>query len=155
MPAALFRGAGFLAFWLMLAGRDPADLAVGIVTAGLAAWASLHLLPPSNRRLRPVAMLAFAGHFVGQSVRAGLDVALRAFAPSLPLKPGFVRYRSRIASADARATFYGISSLMPGTLPCGTEESGELVVHGLDVSQPIAADLAIEERRFDRMLSDG
>lgn len=155
LAALLYRGVGFFAFWLMLAGRDGADLAVGAVTAGLAAWASLHLLAPSSRRLQPLAMLAFAAHFLGQSVRAGFDVALRAFAPSLPLAPGFVRYRSLIDSADARATFFGLSSLMPGTLPCGTDATGDLVVHGLDVSQPIAADMAAEERRFGRMLADG
>jgi len=155
LAALSFRGIGFFAFWLMLAGRDPADMAVGVVTAGLAAWASLRLLPPSTRRLRPLAMLAFAGHFVSQSIRAGFDVALRAFAPSLPLRTGFVRYRSRIASPEARATFFGLSSLMPGTMPCGTDAEGDLVIHGLDVSQPIAADMANEERRFERMLSDG
>jgi multicomponent Na+:H+ antiporter subunit E len=151
----LFRGAGFFVFWLMLAGRDPTDFAVGAVTAGLAAWTSLYLLPPSTGRLRPLAILGFAMHFLDQSVRAGFDVALRAFTPSLPLKPGFVRYRSGIASAQARATFFGISSLMPGTLPCGSDPDGVLVVHGLDVAQPIASDLAAEEKRFDRMLSDG
>lgn len=152
--AVLFRGIGFFAFWLMLAGRDPADLAVGLVSAGLATWASLRLMPPGPGRLRPLAMLAFAGRFLVQSTRAGIDVALRAFAPSLPLKPGFVRYRSRIASPNARAAFFGVSSLAPGTLPSGIDETGDLVVHALDVSQPVAADLAAEEKRFGRMLSD-
>lgn len=152
--AVLFRGVGFFAFWLMLAGRDPADLAVGLVSAALAAWASLRLMPPGPGHLRPLAMLAFAGRFLVQSTRAGVDVALRAFAPSLPLQPGFVRHRSRIASPNARAAFFGLSSLAPGTLPTGTDETGDLVVHALDVSQQVAADLAAEEKRFGRMLSD-
>lgn len=139
----------------MLAGRDPADWAVGAVSAALATAASLRLLPPSGHRLRPMELIAFAGHFLAQSLRAGFDVALRAFTPSLPLRPGFVRYRSGLESSEAKATFLAVSSLMPGTLPCGTEPNGDLVVHGLDVTQPIAAELAAEEARFRRMKTDG
>lgn len=155
MIAALFRAVGFFLFWLMLAGREPADLVVGAVSAILATLASLRLLPPSGRRLRPLALVGFAGHFLAQSLRAGFDVAFRAFRPSLPLQPGFVRYRSRLGTPEAQATFLAVSSLMPGTLPCGTDDRGDLIVHGLDVTQPIAAELAAEEARFERMTSSG
>lgn len=154
LPAGALRGLGFFLFWLMLAGRDPADLAVGAVAAALAAWASLWLLPPSGVRLRPLAIVGFAGHFLTQSLLAGWDVALRALRPSLPLRPGFVRFRSRLDTPEARAAFLGVSSLMPGTLPCGQDETGATVVHALDVSRPVAGDLAAEEARFARMVSD-
>ena len=39
---------------------------------------------------------------------------------------------------------------MPGTLPTGTDEQGALLVHCLDTSQPVAANLAAEERLFIR-----
>jgi multicomponent Na+:H+ antiporter subunit E len=39
---------------------------------------------------------------------------------------------------------------MPGTLPTGTNEQGALLVHCLDVAQPVAANLAAEERLFIR-----
>ena len=152
---AAVRAVGFFVFWLMLAGRDPDDLIVGMVSAVLATWASMLLLPPSGRRLHPMAILAFTGHFLVQSLRAGWDVALCAFKPSLPLRPGFVTFRSRIASPETRAAFLGVSSLMPGTLPCGVDESGATIVHALDVSRPIAADLAADEARFGRLVSDG
>lgn len=152
---ATVRAVGFFVFWLMLAGRDPGDLLVGMISAGLAAWASMLLLPPSGRRLHPMALLAFTGHFLVQSLRAGWDVALCAFKPSLPLRPGFVTYRSQFVSAETRAAFLGVSSLMPGTLPCGVDDSGATIVHALDVSRPIAADLATDEARFGRMVSDG
>ena len=42
---------------------------------------------------------------------------------------------------------------MPGTLPTGTDENGALIVHCLDVGQPVAANLAAEEGLF--MLATG
>jgi multicomponent Na+:H+ antiporter subunit E len=39
---------------------------------------------------------------------------------------------------------------MPGTLPTGTGENGALVIHCLDMGQPVAANVAMEERRFMR-----
>ena len=39
---------------------------------------------------------------------------------------------------------------MPGTLPTGTDEQGALLVHCLDRGQPVAANLAAEERLFIR-----
>ncbi len=37
-----------------------------------------------------------------------------------------------------------------GTLPTGTDEQGALLVHCLDISQPVAANLRAEERLFIR-----
>jgi multicomponent Na+:H+ antiporter subunit E len=42
---------------------------------------------------------------------------------------------------------------MPGTLPVGVDEDS-LLIHGLDVAQPIAEDLAREEALFMRALGD-
>jgi multicomponent Na+:H+ antiporter subunit E len=39
---------------------------------------------------------------------------------------------------------------MPGTLPTGTNEEGALLVHCLDTSQPVAANLSAEELLFMR-----
>ncbi len=53
--AALLRGAGFFGFWLLLARPSAfawADLAVGLLAAALATWASLQLLAPGPSRLR-------------------------------------------------------------------------------------------------------
>ena len=40
--------------------------------------------------------------------------------------------------------------LMPGTLPTGADEQGTLLVHCLDTSQPVAANLKAEEQLFIR-----
>jgi multicomponent Na+:H+ antiporter subunit E len=142
----------FFAFWLMIAGAAPADLPIGAATAGLATWASLRLLPPSEVRLRPWALAGFVVHFLGQSVRSGVQVAWLAFRPSMPISPGFVTYRSHLSGSTLSA-FSAVSSLLPGTLPTGTDQQGALLIHCLDVSQPVAADLAREEAMFSRVLA--
>ncbi len=44
--AAMVRAAIFLAFWLMIAGRDLDGLPNGVAAAAAAAWTSLRLMPP-------------------------------------------------------------------------------------------------------------
>ncbi len=39
---------------------------------------------------------------------------------------------------------------MPGTLPTGIDDHGALLVHCLDIGQPVAANLKAEERLFIR-----
>jgi multicomponent Na+:H+ antiporter subunit E len=144
------RAAIFLGFWLMIAGYDLADLPLGLATAVAATWASLHLLPAGRFQSRPLSLVTFALHFIRQSAISGTDVAWRAFSPGLPLRPGFVVYPCHLQSSSGRDAFCALSSLLPGTLPAGTDENGALLVHCLDVSQPVAANLAVEEALFTR-----
>ena len=143
------RSVFFFVFWLMISKMEPAGAIVGTASAVLAAWLSLRLLPPGAARPRPLALLLFAARFAGQSIRAGFDVARRALDPALPISPGFVAYRPLTSSGNGRAAFYALSSLLPGSVPT-CEEDGALLVHCLDVRQPVAADLEAEERMFMR-----
>ncbi len=81
---------------------------------------------------------------------SGTDVAWRALNPNLKLKPGFVACPLRLPEGGARSAFCALSSLMPGTLPTGANERDELLVHCLDVGQPVAANLEAEEGLFIR-----
>jgi multicomponent Na+:H+ antiporter subunit E len=146
--AALARGAGFLAVWVVLIGTELSDLAVGVFTAGAATWTSLALLPPGPRRVRLTAVLSLIPHFLWKSVVAGVDVARRALDPRcLRLRPGFVACRVGFAPGPARNAFAAMTSLLPGTVPCA-DEDGALVYHCLDVGQPVLEELAEEERRL-------
>jgi multicomponent Na+:H+ antiporter subunit E len=87
-----------------------------------------------------------------QSVVSGTEVAWRALNPKLPPRPGFVVYPLHLPPGGARSAFCALSSLLPGTLPTGTGDNGALLVHCLDVDQPIAANLAAEESVFIRAL---
>ncbi len=154
----LLRGAGLFGFWLLLAGPGMldgflagawvallGDLLVGLLATLVATWVSLRLLPPSPGRLHIGALLKFIGHFLWQSVVAGVDVARRAFDPRLPLKPGFLTYPVAIPAGTGQAAFGAITSLMPGTLSVGTDPDGGLIYHCLDLDQPVAASLARDE----------
>ena len=142
----------FLAFWLMIAGYNPSDLPIGLIAAAAATWTSLRLLPRVKVQLRLLSLATFTLHFLRQSVSSGVEVAWRAFNPRLPLNPGFVVYPCRLRTAGSRSAFCALSSLLPGTLPAGSDEKGALLIHCLDVGQPIAANLAAEEALFSRAI---
>ena len=142
------RMAGFLGLWLALAGSSAGDLPVGVAAAAIATWTSLLLLPPTKGRLRPTAAVRLVASFLSQSVLAGIDVARRALDPRLPLRPGFVLFPIRIAPGPARDAFCALESLLPGTLPAGSNDRGALVVHCLDVDRPILAQMAADEALF-------
>jgi multicomponent Na+:H+ antiporter subunit E len=149
---AVRRAAGFLVLWLVLAGVDPADLPAAILAVAAATWTSLRLLPPGDARPLPLALARLVLRFVYQSVVAGVDIARRALDPRLPLQPGFVVYPARLPPGPGLNAFCTLTSLAPGTLPVGSDERGAIVIHCLDVGQPVAAHLAADEALFTRAL---
>jgi multicomponent Na+:H+ antiporter subunit E len=147
--SALWRVAFFFSLWLMTAGWQPKDLPVGIVAACGASCLSLALAPPRDVRLRVAPIFALVVRFLRGSIVAGFDVAFRALASRLRLAPGFVSYPLDISAGDARNVFCFYQSLQPGVLPTGIE-GDVLMIHGLDVSQPIAATVAQDEALFKK-----
>jgi len=150
LSALLIRGLGLFVLWSVLIGIAPADAVLGVIVAAVAARLSLYLLPVGALALRPLRLLAMLPHFLWQSVVAGVDVARRAFAPRMPLRPGFITYRTRIARGARRNAFTSYTSLLPGTVPCGDDgaDADGIVYHCLDVGQPIVQDLTREEQRI-------
>jgi multicomponent Na+:H+ antiporter subunit E len=123
------------------------------VAATAATWVSLRLVPADGYDIRWGALLRFLPHFLWQSVVAGLDVARRAFDPRMPLRPGFIAYPIGFRSSTACNTFTTITSLLPGTVPCGVED-GQLIYHCLDIDQPVAAELKAEEQRLATFIDE-
>jgi len=148
--AILVRGIAYFVVWMIMAGGRDADVLPGLAAAALATWISLVLLPldPAFAQVRPLAVLRLAIRFVWGSVVAGLDIARRAFSPSLPLKPGYVTYPVALPPGTSRNLFTSVTSLMPGTLPSGTGRSEGVIYHCLDVDQPVIRDLGQEEARL-------
>jgi multicomponent Na+:H+ antiporter subunit E len=150
--SAALRSLGFLLVWLILAGTNPVDLPAGIAAALAAMWVSLRLTPPGHgTSVRPLKAAQYVLRFLTQAIVAGTDVAWRALDPRLPLQPGFVTFRSRLPAGGEREAFCAITSLLPGTLPAGESADG-LIIHCIDVRQPVTAQLRAEEARFIEML---
>lgn len=148
--AALPRFVGLLAVWVVSGGADLKGLAVGAATAAIATWFSLRLLPAGVLRLRPLPLLSLLLRYPLQALRAGTEVARRAF--DLRLSPGCVAYAPLTPPSVQRDAFLTWSSLQPGTLPAGEDGvSGAVAIHALDVTQPVAASMAAEEARFARI----
>lgn len=144
------RAAGFLALWLILAGWHPADIPAAIAAVVAATWVSLLLSPPGHHRLSWLALGQLVLRFPAQSLIGGIDVAIRAFSPSLPLHVGTVPYAPRLRAGPMRDAFLAYASALPGTIPI--EVDGRVVIHCLDATQPAARQLAEEEARFLRVI---
>jgi multicomponent Na+:H+ antiporter subunit E len=146
------RAAFFFGFWLILCGVKSADLLIGIIAAIIATWASRRLLPLGRRSLRPIPLVRLVLRFLRQSIVAGIDVAWRALDPRMPLRPGFVVYQSHFPLGPMQNAFCTMTGLLPGTLPSGSDKNGDLVIHCLDVSQPVVEQLAAEEAVLQQVL---
>ncbi len=153
--AGTVRALLFFALWLVIdQSAMPANLFFGVVATAGATGASLWLLPPDNGRVRLFALLRLLPRFLWNSLVAGVDVARRAFSPSLPLKPGFVDYLVELPRGSARNAFELISSLLPGSVPTDETEAA-IEYHCLDVAQPVVEQLALEERAHAAALVPG
>lgn len=150
--AAALRASIIFCLWLIVAGLKPADVIAGMIAAVAVTWVSLRLLPAGTLRFRPVKLAKYAVHFIYQSITAGIDVARLALNPRMRLQPGFVIYRPRLSPGPSLDAFCTVSSLLPGTLPSGPDARGDLVIHCLDVTQPVARQLAEEEALFSEAL---
>jgi multicomponent Na+:H+ antiporter subunit E len=102
-------------------------------------------LPPTPGSLRYGALLRLAARVLRNSVVSGFSLLPRVFGPRLSIAPGYVSYPVRLPPGPARAAFGALTSVVPGTLSVGTDRDGALIYHCLDVAQPVAEDLAIDE----------
>lgn len=149
----LLRWACYMLFWVVLAGTAAKDLAAGALATALASWVSLMLLAPGELAVHPARLAGLFLRFLWQSVAAGTAVARIALSPSMPLKPGTIRYKTSFADGPRRQAFTTFASLLPGTLPLGNDGPDGIAVHCLDTGQPVADQLAAEEKKLGEAFS--
>lgn len=150
LPALLVRAASLFGLWLVIAGAQPAEVVVGALATAAAVFVSFRLSPPGYSGASLAGTIKLLCHLLYRSLVAGFDVARRAIDPRLPLRPGFVSFKSDLQPGAKCDAFCTIASLLPGTLPAGLDRDGSVLVHCLDVRQPVADDLNIEKAAFDR-----
>lgn len=154
VTALLSRSSLLFGLWLVLAGPDPLGLPFGLAAALLGARASLALLPPASGRANPGALARLLAGVLRQSVVAGGDIAIRAFARPPRLAPGILAVPFGTAPGAARDGLRLLASLAPGALPLETREDGTLLLHVLDTAMPHAADLAATEAALRAAMGD-
>jgi multicomponent Na+:H+ antiporter subunit E len=141
------RLAGFSALWVALArGQIVDSWYIGLPAVVLAVVASLRLSTPARARIHVRGLLKFVPLFLWRSLVGGIDVALRAIRPSMPLAPDLVDYELRL-DVDSAATvfFVEVISLLPGTL-CAQILGDRLEVHVVDRDLALVEELgAVEE----------
>ncbi len=137
----------FSAAWSLLTGSDTASWILGAPAVLIAAAISLVLSPAWNLRVSPAGAFFFIPYFLNQSVRSGLDVMRRTFAPVLRVNPGLLSYPTYLPEGPARVLFANTISLLPGTLSVDFHEDA-VIVHSIDTDIPVAAALHDLETRI-------
>jgi len=132
--------ATLLLFWLMLMGR----LTVDVLVVGVLASLVIALLYPNGLsfftefRATPQAVIAgfrYYAYFFRELVKSNIRLAAIVLSPSLPIKPGIVKVRTRLKSRMGRLMLANSITLTPGTLT--VEMDGEwLYVHWVSVQSP-------------------
>jgi multicomponent Na+:H+ antiporter subunit E len=141
----------FTIVWWILVEGYPGSWGFGAGFVILATAASLKLTPLRTWTLRPIGVARFAGFFAWHSIAGGVDVAMRAIRPSMPIAPGFVSCPMRLTDMSARVLLADTVSLLPGTLSAGME-GDLLVIHVLDCRLPIVEDVRVVEDQISRAL---
>jgi multicomponent Na+:H+ antiporter subunit E len=109
------------------------------------------LVPWPVRLARPLALVRFAGWFLVQSVRGGVDVARRALSPSLPIEPELLELTTRLPPGAARVLLADVTSLLPGTLSVDLD-GDRVLVHALSGGPAVTADFRVLEARVAELL---
>lgn len=138
--------------WVLLTGGDLASWVVGLPSVLLAAIAFNYLNTGRALRVRVTRLPAFIIWFVWHSLKGGVDVAWRAVQPGVPLCPGFVRYRIRLAPGPARVFMVNCVSLLPGTLSAELSDDA-LLLHALDTEADVIAGTRAVEQRVGRLFA--
>ena len=127
--------------WWVFTDGSVTSWLVGLPALVLATWASSRLRRSSDTRISVPGLLRFIPHFLWQSLRGGVDVALRTLAPRMRIRPGFLRYRTALNTPETRTLFVNCVSLLPGTLAADLHDDW-LEIHTLNMDADFKSELA-------------
>ncbi|RUO29967.1 cation transporter [Aliidiomarina sedimenti] len=118
----------------------------------LASYVATRLHHPDSQRINWLQVPLFALFFLAQSLKAGVDVAVRTLRIRPAINPGTLYYRTSLPPGTARYLFGSIVGLFPGTL-CTDFDHDQVILHVLDTNADIAMDCRRLERRIARLFS--
>jgi len=134
---------------MVITAGDVTSLFFGVPFSLMAAVVAVFMSRPGAWRFSLLGLAKFAVYFLQNSIVGGVDVALRAIKPSMPLNPGFVSVELRLPCDFSRALLADTVSLLPGTLSAGFV-CDSIYLHVLDTSQSVEA----ETRKIERLIAD-
>ncbi|SFF81929.1 Na+/H+ antiporter subunit E [Neptunomonas qingdaonensis] len=144
------RAVAFALIWWMLTTGAVGSWLVGVPMVLIATLVSLVLVP--TILWSPSGVALFVPFFVWRSLYGGVDVAWRAFHPSLPIAPGLIEYPLRLSPGLPRVFMVNTVSLLPGTLSAELRADC-LKVHVLDTRKNVLSELMVVEQAVARMFA--
>ena len=138
----------FAAWWIMAEGRL-SEYTLPFVFILIATASSRGLCPPRVWRWNALAVVRFIPWFLWNSFLGGLDVALRAFRPSMPLKPEIVDLDVEVSEKPGLLMAW-VVSLLPGTA-CIYLEGKKMRIHVLDTRKSTMDKTRDLERRLGKL----
>ncbi|OEJ65319.1 Na+/H+ antiporter subunit E [Magnetovibrio blakemorei] len=147
-------------FWVLLNGSlAPDTLAIGCVAAfviavlfrdGLSFLFEFRILPSSLW-----ASVQYFVYFMKELIVANVRLAIIVLSPSLPIKPGIVKVRTRLKSRMGRLLLANSITLTPGTLTVELEDDWLYIhwvtVEAVDMEDATTLIVAGFERYLERM----
>lgn len=148
-PKAIALRAALLAtcWWAITEGEQKA-LGFGVLAVLLTLAVSLRTHRPRAFSLRGLAH--FIPVFLWRSLTGAIDVAWRAFSPSMPLQPRVVEFRTRLPDGAPRVVLANVISLLPGSL-CADLHGDVLSLHLLSETAGDERGLRELERTVGRL----
>jgi len=132
----------FSMIWWILTNGVIDSWLVGVPAVLIATRVSLALLPASTWSFK--GSVRFIPFFLWRSLYGGIDVAMRALHPHLPIAPGMYDHQWRLPPDMSRVFMANTVSLLPGTLSTELDDD-YLRVHVLDHTGTFASELRMIE----------
>ena len=142
--------ASLAGLWWLLSDGEPASWIIGLPAVAAAVWVGRRLGKVSAAPVSASGLLRFVPFFLWESVRGGVDVALRTLSPRLRVRPGFSEFHTELIRPDARVFLVNCTNLLPGTLTADLQGS-RLRVHLLDLTMDAESGLRRVERAVARV----
>lgn len=152
IAALVLRSALFAFVWWMLAEGRTDSWSVGLPSVALATGISLWLAPPGHLRVSLWGALVFAGFFLLESIRGGLQVAAQVFRPRMDIAPGLITVPVTLPEGLGRVLLINTLNLLPGTVSVRLIDN-TLWLHVLDTRLPIAHEVDRVEARIAHALT--
>ena len=141
----------FLAgLWWLLSDGATASWVVGLPAIAAASWAARRLSMNPSHVVSVRGILSFSPFFLWESLRGGVDVALRTLTPQMRIEPGFTEVYTELQRQDARVFMVNCINLLPGTLAADLDDH-RLHIHLLDMAMDVEPELRRLERAIARI----